>query len=265
MPFFPQLESGSLVQYPHVKRIATRSILNDLPDGTRIKLYDAGAGAASWDLSFTGLTSAERAALEAFFQAMEGRLQEFTWLDPMSNLVASSEDFEAATWQKGPLLELTAGRSDPMGGASATRVVNSGQNTQNIEQSVAAPASYTYAFSVWAKGDAEVEISLAGRAAGPSVRASRRISQMWRRLSHAVSIGGPEESMTFSVELPGGSSVELFGAQVEPQPEAGVYKRTGGRGGIYPRSRFDHDALSFEAEAPGYYGTTLRIFSPIQG
>jgi hypothetical protein len=265
MAFFPQLESGSLVQYPYVKRIEARSVVNDLPDGTRIRLFDGGAVCAYWDLSFSGLTAGERVALEMFFESMEGRLQEFTWLDPMSNLLAWSEDLEAACWSNGPLLECAVGGADPLGGVAATHVVNSAQSMQSIEQSVASPAGYTYAFSIWARGDVEGEIALAARASGSSSKASRRISPVWSRLSHTFNLGGTEDSATFAVELPSGSAVDLFGAQVEPQPQAGAYKRTGGTGGIHPRSRFDQDALSFEAEAPGSYGTTIRIRSAIQG
>ena len=55
------------------------------------------------------LSDEEAAALRAFFDAAEGTLNGFTFLDPAGNLLAWSDQLDNAAWQTDPLLSLTGG------------------------------------------------------------------------------------------------------------------------------------------------------------
>jgi hypothetical protein len=69
------------------------------------------------------------------------------------------------------------------------------------------------------------------------------------------------ESVTFAITIAAGASVELFGAQVEPQLAPSDYKRTGGRGGVYSNARFASDELLITAQATDVYDSIVRIVS----
>ena len=79
-----------------------------MADGSAVKLADAGAGTTEWQLAYEGLTDAEAERLGAFFAAVEGTLNGFTFLDPVGNLLAWSGQLENAVWNKGPLLAVSA-------------------------------------------------------------------------------------------------------------------------------------------------------------
>ena len=62
-------------------------------------------------------------------------------------------------------------------------------------------------------------------------------------------------------ELAAGGQVDLFGAQVETQPSAEKYKKSVDRGGVYPSSRFNQDALMFTTTGPNQHSSKIHIIS----
>jgi hypothetical protein len=66
----------------------------------------------------------------------------------------------------------------------------------------------------------------------------------------------------FNVAAEPGGAIEVYGPQVEAQIAPSEYKRNRGRGGWYPRARFDCDELNIEAEGPGLYACEAAIVSP---
>jgi hypothetical protein len=66
----------------------------------------------------------------------------------------------------------------------------------------------------------------------------------------------------FTIAVQAGGAIEVYGPQAEAQIAPSEYKRNRGRGGWYPRARFDNDELNLEAEAPGLYGCEVAIVSP---
>jgi hypothetical protein len=265
MPCFPQLETQALVQFPFHKRLHTRCVVNELVDGGRITRFEGGAGSVSWHLRYTGLTEGERTALELFFQSVEGRLQPFTWLDPVCNLLAASEDFQDLPWTRDPLLIPTAGRIDPFGTTRATRIVNAAPAEQSLEQAIAAPASYRYCFSLWARSDSEAQITLSAKTESHVESTVHTVSGAWSRLAFPVKLDAPEQFITFAAGVNPTGIVDLFGAQVLGQPAPGAYLRTTMRGGVFPDSRFDQDVLLIEADSHESYSASIRIVSPYQG
>jgi len=65
----------------------TRTITNRAADGSSIKLADAAGLISEWTLTYTDMTDGEAEALQTFFEAMEGSLCGFTFLDPAGNLL----------------------------------------------------------------------------------------------------------------------------------------------------------------------------------
>src|SRR6267378_4240496 len=135
MLYFPQLASGATGQYPIRKRSLDRTIVNRAPDGRTIKYSDAGATLLEWQLAFQSLDDGEINALQQFFSACEGRLNAFTFLNPVGNLLAWSEALGQPVWETSTLLQLNAGIPDPNGGSAATRVTNSTASDLTLQQS----------------------------------------------------------------------------------------------------------------------------------
>jgi hypothetical protein len=118
MIYFPQLSSGATGQFPITRQRLARTVVNQSVQDYQVKLADPGAAITEWHLSFEEMSDQELAALEALFQAVEGSLTPFTFLDPVDNLLAWSEQQNQPVWQADPLLTLTGGVADPMGGTA---------------------------------------------------------------------------------------------------------------------------------------------------
>jgi hypothetical protein len=255
MNYFPQLSSGAAGQYPIRKRRLTRTVVNRSREDYNIKLADPAGAVTEWLLAFDELTDQELAGLEALFQASEGRLGTFTFLDPAGNLLAWSEQQDQAVWQKDPLLSLTGNVPDPLGGTGAFRIVNPSGATQSMRQSIAAPASLNYCLSVYARSDQSARVWLVR---GPQTDA-RTISAQWTRLVSAGALQSAAETISFGVALDPGSTVEVFGFQAEAQGGASIYKKTADQGGVYPNARFRDDVLTVTTVGPNRHSCELDI------
>lgn len=257
MIYFPQLSTGATCQFPIRKRCGARTILNRSREGYSIKLADPGAAITEWHLSFDELTDQELAALEALFQASEGRLGEFTFLDPIGNLLAWSEQQDEAIWQKDPLLSLIGGLADPFGGTAAFRLVNTAAATQVLRQTVDAPASLTYCLSLYARSDQGASVRLVRGSAADS----RQTGTQWTRLISSGGLSNGAEAIDFGIALDPGCTVDVFGFQVEAQVSASSYKKTADKGGVYPKARFRDDALTVTTIGPNRHSCELDIFN----
>ena len=255
MQCFPQLQTGASGQYPIRKRRLERTIRNLSPDGREIKFADAGALTIEWQLNFEELTDAEKNAVEGFYQGMEGSLGTFTFLDPTDNLFAWSEKLDEAVWEKDPLLQITAGITDPLGTTRASRMVNSGGASQRLVQTLNVPASYFYCLSLYARSDAAGQVNLV-RGAELGVR---EVQSQWSRLTFASASASTDNTAAFGIEIPAGGSTEIFGMQVEAQIGASLYKKTTSRGGVYASARFRNDELRVNTVGPGRHGCAIAI------
>ena len=70
----------------------------------------------------------------------------------------------------------------------------------------------------------------------------RVISEEWGRIVFATAGPANGESLRFGVEVPAGTTVELYGPQVEAQGGAGVYREST-RGGVFDDAHFADDVL----------------------
>jgi len=265
MLYFPQLRSGATVQYPFVKRRIQRTISNSLPGGNILKLLDPGEARVEWELTFEALREEERIRLEEFFCAAEGRLNDFTWLDPTQNLLLWSEDLQAAAWTKGPMLSLVAGVADPDQGTRATRVSNAGAAEQRIQQTIEAPGWYQYCFSLHARSEAAGPVTLFRSTGGTEETRSYPLGANWTRLAFSGANQTAEESVAFGLSLAPGIAVDIYGLQVEAQPAPSAYRKTTSRSGVYRGARLDDDTLSVTSDGPEQHSCTLHIVAPAAG
>lgn len=255
MIYFPQLSSGATAQYPITKQHRARTVLNQSCEGYQVKLADPGAAITEWHLSLTEMSDQELAALEVLFQAVEGQLTPFTFLDPADNLLAWSEQLNQAVWQADPQLTVAGGVADPMGSAAAYRIGNPTAATLRLQQSIDAPACLEYCFSLYARSDQSPQVwALRGGAAQ-----AQPISPQWARLSFAGQLQDNTDTISFGIALDPGVTVDVFGVQAEAQGAASLYKPTAETAGVYPNARFRDDTLTITTAGPGRHSCELDI------
>ena len=256
---FPRLFSGAAAQYPVIKRRIQRTAGSRAADGSVLKLLDPGAERIAWELQFSGLSAAERQALESLFEEAEGKLGEFTFLDPTDNLLRWSEDLSRDVWVRDPLIQLTAGVSDPEGTNTASRLVNSGAVEQALRQTIQGPGGFQYCLSLYVRSAQPVQATVFAAAGGAEEQNVVAVTPAWRRVLHSTRLDATAEAVDFGVVLAAGASVEFYGMQVEAQPGASPYRKTLGRSGVHARCRFADDRLSMTAEGPEQYSCRVRL------
>jgi len=254
MAAYPQLGSGALSQFPVQKTRRARTVVNQASDGITIKLADPAAGVTEWLLTYTDLSDEEAAELRAFFVAAEGTLNGFTFLDPVGNLLAASDQLDNAVWQKDPLLSLTGGVTDPRGGAQAWRLSNSGGAGQSASQTLAAPGGYQYCLSAYVRAATATSVGLT---AG-SQTARRAVTSEWNRIAWTWSGDAQATSVRFAIEMGAGDVVEVYGLQVEAQTAASGYKATT-VGGVYEDAHLGDDALTITSTDVNRHSCTVKI------
>jgi len=233
--------------------------VNRSPDGTTIKYSDGGASLLEWQLAFQNLNDGEIDALEQFFAACEGRLHAFTFLNPIGNLLAWSEDLGQPVWETSTLLQLSAGVSDPNGGLTATRITNPTGSDLTLQQTVSAPGWFSYCFSVYVRGQSANIVTLYLQAGTASVNSASPVEPNWARITLSGRQTTTAESMTPGIVVAAGQSLDVFGLQLEAQPGASPYKRTFSANGIYGDAHFKEDALDVTTTAPNHHSCTLTI------
>lgn len=248
MLVFPQLSSGAIAQLPLRRETRYRTLVNRMLDGSEIRVTDLDYFDRRWELPLEHVSDAEFQALRDLFDAAEGGLQSFLFLEPGENLLAWSEKFTEAVWVKSGV-SVAEGIADPFGGTDASQLSGAG----TLSQTLAIPDSLRYAASLWARTS---QPGAALQWNGASVAFDT--SGQWRRYSLSTPGGGAAESGVFAVLAPGGS-VDLYGAQLEAQPAVSNYKKTLQQGGVHPGARFSTDTLEDRATGPGEHAAVLSI------
>src|ERR1700737_3274770 len=151
MLYYPQLMTGAISQFPVTRSTNMRTVANQLASGFTIRMADTGAQKVRWQLRYSSLTDGERSSIEGLFEAAEGELNTFTFLDPTDNLLMWSENWTQAVWTADPLLKVTGGMQDPLGTGNAIRLTNTAQTTQRIVQKTSGPSSFLYCYSVYVR------------------------------------------------------------------------------------------------------------------
>jgi hypothetical protein len=236
-------------------------VVNTLADGSAVVYSDPDAAVTEWELRAMGLSAGEWGAIDTLFQAVAGRWQTFTFLDPVGNLLADSELLSAGAWTNGPLVGLTTGIGDPLGTMRATRAINGGSTTQAVAQVLTVPGDFQYCLSVWAKTIGGSNVTLTASTTGGSSAKTFSLNTVWQRISLPVNLTQSTTSVTFGAQLDAGASVDLFGLQVEAQLAASAYKKTGTQGGVYADARFAESGLTVKAQSTDVFDAVIRIVS----
>ena len=265
MLYYPQLNTGTVCQYPLSRRNLRRTIVNSLADGTMIRVKDDGAASVLWDLGYSDLTELELGAIKSIFDATSGSWQTFTFLDPTSNLFTWSEDPLKAGWERDPFLMLTRALPDPLSGTDGVQIINNGQVSQTLQQTLDGPSWFQYCLSVWARSEVTTTMDLYAISASEQIATPYIVGSSWKRLQHSFQMTSQEDGLSIGVRLNAGQRVEVFGFQVEAQPAAGGYKKTRDRAGVYQNARFDQDILRSHATGIDEHSCAVRIISNVAG
>lgn len=241
MLFFPQLATGALAQYPLFKQRIERTVQNIAEDGSVISLYDIYAPQVRWTLDYEYITDVEADTITSFFASCEGSLQPFLFVDPTANLLLFNEDLTQSCWVFNRLLQLSAGIADPMGGAAAIQVVNSSETSLPVTQSVSIPGQYTCAFSAYLRSSSvSCTVTLSRSDGNNTASQSASPSSVWTRFYLSSTFASSESTLCeFSLGVSGESTVDVFGLQVDAQPQPGTYLPTTSTNATYPSARFD--------------------------
>jgi hypothetical protein len=261
MLYYPQLTTGAISQFPITRRTTMRTVSNQLPSGYTIRMADTGAQKVQWSLRYSDLTAGEQSSIASLFEAAEGQLNTFTFLDPTGNLLMWSEDWTQAVWSPDPLLQVVGGIGDPMGGSDAMQLTNTAETTQQIVQSTGGPSAFVYCYSVYLRSAVPATIQLVLTATGETSLIPVTTGAAWARVTTSDSLSVQQDGISFGLQLPAGVQVDAFGAQVEAQPAAGLYKKTIDLGGIYSNTRFSSDLLLVTATAVNQNSCQVDLIS----
>ncbi len=265
MFYYPQLTSGSVSQYPVSRRNQRRTVIDVLADGSDLRTEDAGVAQVIWDLSYTYLTTAELTTIKQLFESVEGRLGTFTFLDPTDNLLTWSEEFSKSSWTSDPLIQIAAGGQDVFGLTGATQLTNTAQTSQQFRQTIAGASWFQYCFSVYLRSNAPCAVQLIANSQSSQFGRGFNVGTSWTRAIVPVLLSSQDDGIYTGLELPAGSSVSVFGPQLEAQLGAGPYKKTADRAGVYPNSRFDTDNFTFTTTGPDQHSCSVRVKSCVAG
>jgi hypothetical protein len=258
MSFYPQIASGAIAQFPVRRARQWRAIANELESGEQIVLAYPDGGQIGWDLRYIDLSDAEATAMKNLFASCSGSYAWFTFIDPMANLLGWSEDLTRSDWQPG-LLSTSYGAKDPLGTQRASTLVNGHPGAQSLVQSVSMPGDYVGCVSAWIRSDAGGNITLQRDNAHSTVT----IASSWNRVYlSAPGVSGAPQS-TFSISLPAGQSIDIWGLQVEAQPCPSAYKQTFAARGIYDETYFATDDLNVTSAAPGLFSCAVQLISRV--
>jgi hypothetical protein len=248
MLIYPQLGTGALTQFPVQKRRRLRTVINAAADGSSVKLADPNGEYTEWTLQYAGLSDTEVSALQQFFAAAEGTLNDFTFLDPTGNLLAWSDDLTNSVWAPGPQLGIT-------GGPGAWHLINPGGGPQSLSQTLNAPAGYQYCFSAYVRSSQTAPVTmLIG-----SRQSAQPVTSDFTRIVFSAAGDPAQSSLTFGLQLPPGGAIDAYGFQVEAQAAPSVYK-VSTIGGVYESARLGDDGLTVTTTGVNQNSCTVRIY-----
>jgi hypothetical protein len=238
MLIYPQL-----AHFPIVKRRRRRTVVNRAADGRAIKLADPAGEITEWQLQYAELSDEEAGALQAFFLATEGSLQEFVFVDPTANLLEWSAKLDEPVWVRGPMLTLSED-------GGVWQLSNAGAGPQTITQTIEAPSGFVYCLSLYARADAPGTLRLLAGSGG----AEQTVATEWRRLRLTATTADP----TFGIEVPAGGAVYVRGMQAEAQAGASA-ARVSSAGGVYEGARLRDNWMETIATGLNRHSCTVNI------
>jgi hypothetical protein len=247
-----------MAQFPFLRRTGFRTLVNEAADGSEIRAADVDFEERDWLLSSNELSDQEWQDIEDLFVGVEGRLKSFLFLEPGANLLSWSEQLSNAVWDKDAGFTVLDGQADPLGGAGAVRITSGGA-AGSVTQTLAIPAAFRYAGSIWARTAQSGALLQVDDSTSQVVQAAFDSGNQWRRYSMGYNLASASEVVAFRIALPAGALVDVFGPQLEAQASPSAYKKTLDQGGVYPNARFDQDELGDRLIGVGRHSAEIRI------
>jgi hypothetical protein len=127
------------------------------------------------------------------------------------------------------------------------------------------PSWFHFCLSVWLRSASPNAVELFAATNEAEAHDSIVAGPEWREFWMSSKLDGTAENLTAGIELAPGAAVEVFGLQLQAQIGPSSYKRTAGRGGVYPAARFAEDLLRQRTDAIDWHSTTVRITSRREG
>jgi hypothetical protein len=81
MSVYPLMASGARFQKPFTVESSFLHVTNEMPSGPRFSYSKRTDPLHKWTLTYSALTDADLATIEAFFESMNGRYGVFTFTD----------------------------------------------------------------------------------------------------------------------------------------------------------------------------------------
>jgi hypothetical protein len=248
-----------MVQYPIRKQATIRTIKNLLADGSMLVAADPGASRLVWTLTYINLPTVDMQALQSHFEACNGPFRAFTFLDPTENLLTYSADLTQPPWIIPAGVTITPGMPDPNGGGGAFALTNASAATQQISQTLAAPANFQYCFSIYALSLSAATCSLVRSSAEASQSTVYPIGANWSRISSSGVLNDSGVGFTVGFTLASGQSASFFGPQLEAQIAPSRFRATYSKAGLYSNAHWAVSQLVFTAEGPNLFSTSFSI------
>jgi hypothetical protein len=258
MSFYPQIGNGVVTQFPFERTRRWRVITNQLEGGESIALPDTAGGQVEWRLKYEDLTTAEAQAIGALFAASQGQFGPFTFIDPMTNLLGWSEDVTRPGWQLGEM-STTAGISDPVGTRRASTISNSGAASQTLSQALGVSGDYVACFSAYIRSNSATVVTMER----DGLQAAAAVGSQWKRVFVSGRGAAGSTQSTFSLAIPGGQAIDVWGLQAEVQPWPSVYKFSTAATGIYEETYFAEDELTMTSTGLGFSRASINLISRI--
>jgi hypothetical protein len=86
-----------------------------------------------------------------------------------------------------------------------------------------------------------------------------RVDSSWNRVALSGTFASTDEVVTFGIRLAPGTTIDIFGLQVEPQVNPSAYKLSTTRSGVYSSARFSEDTLEVVTHGVNQHSTVIRI------
>jgi hypothetical protein len=256
---FPQLSSGAMAQYPIRKQATIRTVKNLMADGSMLVAADPGAGRLLWTLNYVSLPVNDMQSIQSHFEACGGPFRAFTFLDPTDNLLTYSADLTQPIWGSPAGVTVQPGVRDPNGGTAAFLVTNGGAVTQPLSQTLAAPVSFQYCFSVYVSAASAGTIDLTMSGGSVEQLTVCPVGQSWSRVSLSGALQDSGIGLTVGIDLPPGQSLSLFGPQLEPQIAPSRFRPTYSTSGLYLNAHWAVPELIFTAAGPNLFSSSFSI------
>jgi hypothetical protein len=253
---FPASESGFIAQFPIRYECTRLGPRNHFADGSQLISSVESRRRSRWTLRYSHLSNTERDRFEEFLHFAEGKGQSFRFFDPLGNLLAHSEDLEAAVWSRTGALDV-APFTDPDLGAAFV-VTNTSLDWRALNQTISFGHAFRACGSVAVKWASPVPFRLSisdssGTTAKTfSVAAPQRV--YLSRLASSL-----ETATTFSLELPPNSQVILARPQFEIGAQPAAYSPTASQSGVYEAAYLRQDRYRWVSPAPDSHQITLSV------